>query len=269
MKRTDFSARTVIGADPTLKVNQLVIPIEVAKIHTKPEIVTKVNKEWLTHLVNNDKANFLTTTKMIKDEYGNEIPDPTGTKIRINLQYALYKKGTELLYGDIIVRKGEEIEEDKDGNVILGGKLEKKVFEKVFEDEKDEKDDRFVIEEEWVDEDEDNKGDKGDKGDKYRNNNYVPVVTGFEKIFPDDKLIRDGKIIPIVLSTKKKIELKIGDVVERHLQKGDVVILNRQPTLHKGSMFGMEVIPMPYKTFRFNLGITRSLNADFDLNADL
>ena len=39
-KRVNFSARTVIGADSTLKLNQVGIPYEVAEIHTKPENVT-------------------------------------------------------------------------------------------------------------------------------------------------------------------------------------------------------------------------------------
>jgi len=29
-------------------------------------------------------------------------------------------------------------------------------------------------------------------------------------------------------------------------------------------MLGMEVVPMPHKSFRFNLATTRSFNADYD-----
>lgn len=60
------------------------------------------------------------------------------------------------------------------------------------------------------------------------------------------------------------IELEIGDTVERHLQNGDVGILNRQPTLHKMSMMGHRLRVMPYSTFRLNLAITTPYNADFD-----
>jgi DNA-directed RNA polymerase beta' subunit len=97
-KRVNFSARTVIGADPTLKLNQLGIPIEVAKIHTKPETVTPYNIKWLTDIVNAGEANFLITTKKREDG--------TDVTTRINLQYAMFRKGTELLYGDIIVKNG-------------------------------------------------------------------------------------------------------------------------------------------------------------------
>ena len=37
-----------------------------------------------------------------------------------------------------------------------------------------------------------------------------------------------------------------------------------QPTLHSGSMMAQEVVIRPGKTFRFNLSINKSFNADFD-----
>ena len=45
----------------------------------------------------------------------------------------------------------------------------------------------------------------------------------------------------IVGSSKFKIKLKIGDIVERHLRDGDIVIFNRQPSLHRLSMMGFKV----------------------------
>ena len=59
-------------------------------------------------------------------------------------------------------------------------------------------------------------------------------------------------------------KLEYGDVVERHLQNGDVVILNRQPTLHRGSMLSMKVNIKPGYTIRTNLAITSSFNLDYD-----
>lgn len=58
--------------------------------------------------------------------------------------------------------------------------------------------------------------------------------------------------------------LQYGWIVERHLQNGDVVIFNRQPSLHKMSMMGHRVRVMPYSTFRLNLSVTSPYNADFD-----
>lgn len=77
-----------------------------------------------------------------------------------------------------------------------------------------------------------------------------------------------GRDTPIYLRFRKdKIVLRVGDVVERHLVDGDIVLLNRQPTLHKQSMMGhyVQVIPDErYDSFRVNVGVTQAYNADFD-----
>uniref|UniRef100_A0A669Q9Y2 DNA-directed RNA polymerase subunit n=1 Tax=Phasianus colchicus TaxID=9054 RepID=A0A669Q9Y2_PHACC len=52
--------------------------------------------------------------------------------------------------------------------------------------------------------------------------------------------------------------------VERHMCDGDIVIFNRQPTLHKMSMMGHRVRILPWSTFRLNLSVTTPYNADFD-----
>jgi len=51
-------------------------------------------------------------------------------------------------------------------------------------------------------------------------------------------------------------DLDIGDVVERHLIQGDIVLFNRQPSLHKMSMMGHRVKILPFSTFRLNLSVT-------------
>ena len=62
----------------------------------------------------------------------------------------------------------------------------------------------------------------------------------------------------------KNVKVQIGDVVERHLRDGDVVVFNRQPTLHRMSMMGHRVRVMTGSTFRMNLSATTPYNADFD-----
>lgn len=211
-KRVDFSARTVIGSEPTLKTGQVAIPLEVAKIHTKPELVTSFNIEWLTELVNTNRANYVITTK--KGEDGKE------TKIRLNLQYALHRKGTELLYDDTIVRGEGEL------------KL---------------KNEEYILDEK-----------------KYNHLKFIKARTGEEILRKGDRIIRNGKLMQVEMPIQKRMTLKIGDVVERQLIKGDMCLINRQPTLHRGSMLAVQVVPMPFKTFRFNLAVTKSFNADFD-----
>ncbi|KAA0003911.1 MAG: DNA-directed RNA polymerase subunit A' [Thermoplasmata archaeon] len=58
--------------------------------------------------------------------------------------------------------------------------------------------------------------------------------------------------------------LEVGSVVERQLQDGDIVLFNRQPSLHRMSMMAHKVKVMPYKTFRLNLAVCPPYNADFD-----
>ncbi|KAJ3172288.1 DNA-directed RNA polymerase II subunit rpb1 [Geranomyces variabilis] len=60
------------------------------------------------------------------------------------------------------------------------------------------------------------------------------------------------------------LHLQPGYRVERHLVDDDIVIFNRQPSLHKMSMMGHRVRVMPYSTFRLNLSVTSPYNADFD-----
>lgn len=59
-------------------------------------------------------------------------------------------------------------------------------------------------------------------------------------------------------------ELDVGFTVERQLRDGDIVLFNRQPSLHRLSIMAHEVRVMPYKTFRLNLCVCPPYNADFD-----
>lgn len=147
-KRTDFSARTVITSDPTLDVNQLGVPIMIAKNLTFPEVVTPENIENLTKLVRNGRN----------------------------------------------------------------------------------------------------------------------VYPGANFVFPASNLIPGQRILPIDLRYRKeKVELRYGDIVERHLQDGDIVLLNRQPTLHKQSMMGHRIKVINDNslcTFRLNPFVCKPYNAD-------
>jgi DNA-directed RNA polymerase II subunit RPB1 len=60
------------------------------------------------------------------------------------------------------------------------------------------------------------------------------------------------------------IKLDIGDTVFRHLIDGDIVLFNRQPTLHRMGMMGHRIKVLPYSTFRLNVTTTTPYNADFD-----
>ena len=92
------------------------------------------------------------------------------------------------------------------------------------------------------------------------------------------KMLREGKIhfvfpcdgkyqgLPVFINDKwrEKYILKIGDKVERELMTGDYTIFNRQPTLHKQSMMGYQILLHDEFTLGMHISTTRPHNADFD-----
>lgn len=76
----------------------------------------------------------------------------------------------------------------------------------------------------------------------------------------------DGRKVRVYDETKEAVieKLEVGFRVERHLINGDIVLFNRQPSLHRMSMMAHEVKVLPYKTFRLNLCVCPPYNADFD-----
>mmetsp|Transcript_17922 Transcript_17922/g.35690 ORF Transcript_17922/g.35690 Transcript_17922/m.35690 type:complete len:1416 (-) Transcript_17922:69-4316(-) len=144
-KRVDFSARTVISPDPNLRVDQVGVPVHVAKIMTYPEQVSRYNIEKLRERVRN----------------GPEI-HPGANLIRPSGENSFVKS---LAYGD---------------------------------------------------------------------------------------------------RERAAQQLRIGDIVERHMEDGDVVLFNRQPSLHKLSIMSHNVKVLQWRTFRFNICVCAPYNADFD-----
>lgn len=86
--------------------------------------------------------------------------------------------------------------------------------------------------------------------------------------YPGAKLIRypDGSMRSLMFSGRKRFadELKYGYIVERHLEDGDVVLFNRQPSLHRMSIMCHRARIMPWRTLRFNESVCNPYNADFD-----
>ncbi|MHA1893027.1 MAG: DNA-directed RNA polymerase subunit A' [Candidatus Helarchaeota archaeon] len=143
-KRVDFSARTVISPDPNLSINEVGVPIHIAKILTVPERITEHNIEEMNQL---------------------------------------------------ILRGPEE----------------------------------------------------------HPGANYV--------------IRKDGRRIDLRFVKNREVtteSIEPGFIIERHLKDGDVVLFNRQPSLHRLSIMAHEVIVMPYKTFRLSLCVCPPYNADFD-----
>ncbi|XP_012064930.1 DNA-directed RNA polymerase III subunit 1 [Jatropha curcas] len=86
--------------------------------------------------------------------------------------------------------------------------------------------------------------------------------------YPGAKMVRypDGSQKVLIGNYRKRVaeELKIGCIVDRHLEDGDVVLFNRQPSLHRMSIMCHRARIMPWRTLRFNESVCNPYNADFD-----
>ena len=101
---------------------------------------------------------------------------------------------------------------------------------------------------------------------KHNINRLYQLVRNGTKVYPGARTIKrlkDGKIYMIPDDTSKVI-LNFGDTVNRHLINGDIILFNRQPSLHKMSMMAHKVRVMEGNTFRLNVDVCKPYNADFD-----
>ena len=89
--------------------------------------------------------------------------------------------------------------------------------------------------------------------DKHPGANFVITNNGENKIY-----------LAYVNREKVCHELKVGDIVERHLKNGEIVLFNRQPSLHRVSIMGFHAKVLPWRTMRFNVSNCTPFNADFD-----
>jgi DNA-directed RNA polymerase subunit A' len=76
----------------------------------------------------------------------------------------------------------------------------------------------------------------------------------------------DGRRIKVGTENRKDVidNITIDWQIERTLKDNDIVLFNRQPSLHRISIMAHRVRVMPYKTFRMNPSVCPPYNADFD-----
>ena len=91
-KRVDFSARSVITADPNISIRELGVPMKIAKNITKPVVVNNVNRAFLMKLVQNG-PDIYPGAKILEKKNGDSI----------TLRY-IDKKSIVLENGDIVHR---------------------------------------------------------------------------------------------------------------------------------------------------------------------
>lgn len=102
---------------------------------------------------------------------------------------------------------------------------------------------------------------------KYNINNLYKLVRNGSKVYPGSNSYtntEEGMTKTFEHIDTSKIVLKYGDIVNRHLIDGDIVLFNRQPSLHKMSMMAHSIKITTSKTFRFNVDVCSPYNADFD-----
>ena len=92
------------------------------------------------------------------------------------------------------------------------------------------------------------------------------VMNGpFDILGAESVITSDGAVIQLEFcQDRQSIRLQYGWIIERWLKNDDVVIFNRQPSLHKMSMMGHRVRLVKGSTFRLNLCCANPYNADFD-----
>ncbi|KAF6008996.1 DNA-directed RNA polymerase III subunit [Brettanomyces bruxellensis] len=104
---------------------------------------------------------------------------------------------------------------------------------------------------------------------RYNKNKLQTLVRNGPDLYPGaNYLIRRNEDVKRNLRygdrNKLAKTLSFGDVVERHLVEGDIVLFNRQPSLHRLSILAHYVTVKKWRTFRFNECVCAPYNADFD-----
>jgi len=102
----------------------------------------------------------------------------------------------------------------------------------------------------------------------YNRDRLLSYIRNGTSKYPGAKSIvftkNEKRSVNLKFITVETIDINVGDIVHRHLIDGDVVLFNRQPSLHKASMECHRIRVLPYSTFRLNVSATRPYNADFD-----
>jgi len=264
-KRNDFTARTVIDPDPSLRADEIAIPVEFAEKLTFPEKVFSRNIEAMNELVNTGRANYVKRLNPVTKE-----TDSYDLKKNLKTRATYETGGFSLEQGDVVLREGKKIYPEKfksatgrditllpTDKVARGGKILKglKLPEKV----------PFQVE----------LGDTIKRGTTIINPDIILQKTGEFEIKPGDRVYRGGKELKNIIPSKKRVfKVQVGDVVDRHLYDGDIVLFGRQPTLHKGSMIARKIKIIkntsgvnnhkPVRCIRMNLAQCKTYNSDFD-----
>lgn len=108
---------------------------------------------------------------------------------------------------------------------------------------------------------------KGDLAPPHSGPRYKVLSTDRDiKLHQGDRLFRNGvEHTDIVPHTRVGYRVRIGDVLDRYIRDGDSVVVNRQPSLHRGSMKALKMRRAKIgSTIRVQLAACASFNMDHD-----
>ena len=94
------------------------------------------------------------------------------------------------------------------------------------------------------------------------NYNFIQELVKQNRIDKYSK--KDRYTVKYNFDPKKNQKLEIGDIVYRYSMDGDIILFNRQPTLHKQSMLGYFCRFQDKYSIGMHLSSTTGHNADFD-----
>ena len=282
-KRVNFCARSVISPDPYLSVNEVGVPTKIAKELTVPIRVTTRNREQMRQMILRGPDVHPGVNYIVRGD---------GRRLKINPRSRLIQAGWRCHNPECGVDTNNEYHGMRPDlhavlpapNFLPGLVVQKQITLSGMDQHQEE---TYVVNDtatlnnlQGIDEN----GKKLPMGDKratihYRwmhelsqadNPNPEPFPAELEVTCPhcgspEDEIYGERTGVEDRLSTLDRYgNPKPGLQVERHLIDGDVVIFNRQPSLHRMSMMVHEVRVMEGHTFRFNLAVCTPYNADFD-----
>lgn len=98
-KRVNMSLRTVIVPDPTININEVGVPLNLAKQNTYPEYVTSKNLGAMTELVYNGPNKYPGALAILRTEY-DELGNQTEREFRLDKN----RSPPQLMLGDKVER---------------------------------------------------------------------------------------------------------------------------------------------------------------------
>ncbi|CAG0893529.1 unnamed protein product, partial [Darwinula stevensoni] len=225
-KRVDFSSRTVISPDPNLGVDEVGVPRHIAKILTIPERVAGFNIERLRKLIRNG-VNYPGSNYVIKPCYNTADQLTVDDSLgELTVEQSTANESLKGLANDVLNEAASSALKEATNNNLTAGQLA------------------------------DGKLEEG----QLANRKQEKPVRRKER--------KTGQEINMFLKycnrTQTSKYLRIGDIVERHLQDGDIVLFNRQPCLHRMSIMAQRAKVHSEKNFKFKECCCTPYNADFD-----